>query len=381
MRLGKFKIYKVIAMTSAFFFVFITSFCMLFICRKLAKAVGLVDKPNARKHHQGVIPLVGGVSIFLTLIVTSFLFPQLKVVSPLFISCATILVATGVVDDRYDISFKARLIIQTMISLVMIGVGNKSLHSLGYLMGSDVIELSVVSSVVITVLGIIGAINAFNMVDGIDGLLGGLASVTFGALGFVFLINGNTDLAIFCGLIVTAMMPYILLNMGFPLGRRFKVFMGDAGSIFIGFTVIWLLIEATQGPNITPIRPVTALWMIAIPLMDMATIMVRRIRKGHSPFKPDREHLHHICQRLGMSNHMALFIICFMASIMAGVGIWADMTLVSESIMFISFLCIFAVYFFVISHIWRITTLVHRIFKVRKPAISEPSSSDGVTNP
>lgn len=114
------------------------------------------------------------------------------------------------VDDRYDISFKVRLIIQTMISLVMIGVGNKSLHSLGYLMGSDVIELSVVSSVVITVLGIIGAINAFNMVDGIDGLLGGLASVTFGALGFVFLINGNTDLVIFCGLIVTAMMPYII---------------------------------------------------------------------------------------------------------------------------------------------------------------------------
>ncbi len=367
-------------MTSAFFFVFITSFCMLFICRKLAKAVGLVDKPNARKHHQGVIPLVGGVSIFLTLIVTSFLFPQLKVVSPLFISCATILVVTGVIDDRYDISFKARLIIQTIISLVMIGVGNKSLHSLGYLMGSDVIELSVASCAVITVLGIIGAINAFNMVDGIDGLLGGLASVTFGALGFVFLINGNTDLAIFCGLIVTAMMPYILLNMGFPLGRRFKVFMGDAGSIFIGFTVIWLLIEATQGPNVTPIRPVTALWMIAIPLMDMATIMVRRIRKGHSPFKPDREHLHHICQRLGMSNHMALFIICLMASIMAGVGIWADMTLVSESIMFISFLCIFAVYFFVISHIWRITTLVHRIFKGREPTRSEPSSSDGVTN-
>ncbi|EAS44687.1 hypothetical undecaprenylphosphateN-acetylglucosamine 1-phosphatetransferase [Photobacterium profundum 3TCK] len=380
MRLGKFKIYKVIVMTSAFFFVFITSFCMLFICRKLAKAVGLVDKPNARKHHQGVIPLVGGVSIFLTLIVTSFLFPQLKVVSPLFLSCATILVVTGVIDDRYDISFKARLIIQTIISLVMIGVGNKSLHSLGYLMGSDVIELSVVSSVVITVLGIIGAINAFNMVDGIDGLLGGLASVTFGALGFVFLINGNRDLAIFCGLMVTAMMPYILLNMGFPLGRRFKVFMGDAGSIFIGFTVIWLLIEATQGPNATPIRPVTALWMIAIPLMDMATIMIRRIRKGHSPFKPDREHLHHICQRLGMSNHMALFIICLMASIMAGVGIGADMAQIPESVMFISFLCIFSVYFFVISHIWRITTLVHRIFKVRKPAISEPSSSDSVTN-
>lgn len=118
--------------------------------------------------------------------------------------------------------------------------------------------------------------------------------MTFGALGYLFLIDGNTELALVCGLLVTAMIPYILLNLGFPLGRRFKVFMGEAGSIFIGFTVIWLLIEATQGVSSPPIRPVTALWVIALPLMDMVTIMVRRIRKGQSPFKPAREHLHHI---------------------------------------------------------------------------------------
>ncbi|MGR5154502.1 UDP-N-acetylglucosamine--undecaprenyl-phosphate N-acetylglucosaminephosphotransferase [Photobacterium swingsii] len=349
-------------MIHAFLFVFTLSFCCLFILRKVAKHIGLVDKPNARKHHQGVIPLIGGVSIFITLTISLLLFSNLERDVVLFLCCATILVITGVVDDRYDISFKLRLVIQAGVSLTMMLIGDKSLHSLGYLMGSEAIQLSPIASGIITIFAVIGAINAFNMVDGIDGLLGGLASVTFGALGYLFFIDGNYDLAMVCALLVTAMLPYILLNLGFPLGRRFKVFMGDAGSIFIGFTVIWLLIEATQVEQSTPIRPVTALWLIALPLMDMATIMVRRMRKGQSPFKPDREHLHHICQRIGMTSNMSLFVICLAASIMAGIGIWSDVMRVDESIMFVSFLAVFAVYFMVISYIWKITTWVHKLF-------------------
>ncbi|MCG3880495.1 UDP-N-acetylglucosamine--undecaprenyl-phosphate N-acetylglucosaminephosphotransferase, partial [Psychrobacter sp. Ps6] len=214
----------------------------------------------------------------------------------------------------------------------------------------------------ITIIAVIGAINAFNMVDGIDGLLGGLASVTFTALGTVFYISGNSYLATVCLLIVTALIPYIMLNLGFPLGRRFKVFMGDAGSMFIGFSVVWMLIRGTQEPEVIAFKPVTALWLIAIPLMDMTTIMIRRIRKGHSPFKPDREHLHHICQRIGLSPLMTLFIICFMASVCAGIGIWADLSGVAESTMFIAFLILFAVYFMAISYIWRITTFIKKLF-------------------
>ncbi|MGF1701393.1 UDP-N-acetylglucosamine--undecaprenyl-phosphate N-acetylglucosaminephosphotransferase [Photobacterium makurazakiensis] len=352
---------------TALIFVFLLSFCSLFTFRKLAKRIGLVDKPNARKHHQGVIPLVGGVSIFSTTAMTFLLFSDLSPNSVLFLVCATILVITGVIDDRYDISFKIRLVIQAGVSLVMMVIGDMSLHNLGYLMGSEAIQLSIGMSYVITVLGVIGAINAFNMVDGIDGLLGGLASVTFAALGFMFLMDGNSALAMVCALIVVAMLPYIMLNLGIPFGRRFKVFMGDAGSIFIGFTVIWLLIEATQTTGTTSIRPVTALWLIAVPLMDMATIMVRRIRKGQSPFKPDREHLHHICQRIGLSSGMSLVVICLMATLLAAIGIWSDMNEVREAVMFVSFLVVFAAYFFVISHIWRITTFIHKLFGTNKP--------------
>ncbi|HIF9174732.1 TPA: UDP-N-acetylglucosamine--undecaprenyl-phosphate N-acetylglucosaminephosphotransferase [Photobacterium damselae] len=349
-------------MNNAYLFVFIMSFVTLFIMRKVAKKIGLVDKPNARKLHQGVIPLVGGISVYLSLLVGFTLYLPMAPSLQLYLSCAAILIVLGALDDYFDISFKIRLVVQAGISLAMILIGQHSLHNFGYLMGSETIALGEIAGSIITIIAVIGAINAFNMVDGIDGLLGGLASVTFTALGTVFYISGNSYLATVCLLIVTALIPYIMLNLGFPLGRRFKVFMGDAGSMFIGFSVVWMLIRGTQEPEIIAFKPVTALWLIAIPLMDMATIMVRRIRKGHSPFKPDREHLHHICQRIGLSPLMTLFVICFMASICAGVGILADLSGVAESTMFITFLMMFALYFIVISYIWRITTYVKKLF-------------------
>lgn len=356
----------------AVLFVFLISFISLFIFRKAAKKIGLVDKPNERKHHTGQIPLVGGISVFVTMLLALLLMPDLLLLPQLYLGCALVLVIVGAIDDRYDISFKVRLVIQAVVSMVMIVLGERSLHNLGYLLGGfigseEALHLPEPVSMLVTVFAVIGAINAFNMVDGIDGLLGGLASVTFGGLGILFYLNGMQGFALFCGLLVTAMLPYIMLNLGFPFGRRYKVFMGDAGSIFIGFTVIWLLIVASQGERATAIRPVTALWLIALPLMDMVCIMIRRIRKGQSPFKPDREHLHHICQRLGLSSHMSLFVICAAASIMAAIGIWSELTKVNENIMFLAFLATFTLYFTVINNIWRITAFLHRYLNFTKP--------------
>lgn len=353
--------------TSAVLFVFCASFISLLVFRKVAKRVGLVDKPNERKHHIGQIPLIGGISIYCTLMISLFAFFPITRSLLLYVACSSILIVLGALDDRFDLSFKTRLVVQAGISLAMILIGYKSLHYLGAMFTNEVFTIPTYLSYLVTIFAVIGAINAFNMVDGIDGLLGGLASVTFSALGLMFFLAGKDHLALFCMLFVCAMLPYIMLNLGLPFGRRFKVFMGDAGSMFIGFTAIWLLIEASQGENVLVIRPVTALWFIALPLMDMVCIMTRRIRKGQSPFKPDREHLHHICQRMGLSSSTSLLVICLLASLMAGVGILSELYNVSESIMFFSFLVIFAIYFSVIANIWRITAFLHKTFKFTQP--------------
>lgn len=357
-------------MSLAILTTFLLSFVLLFCFRKVAKKINLVDKPNARKHHKGAIPLVGGVSIFVAMFIASLLYLDIGQDDWLYLGCGAVLIMIGVLDDKFDISFKIRLFVQAGISLAMIFAANLSLANLGSIAGNVPVALPDWVSYLVTVIAVIGAINAFNMVDGIDGLLGGLASVSFGALGIMFWLEGNTSLAMNCMMFIAALVPYILLNLGIPLGQRFKIFMGDAGSMLIGFTVVWFLIRASQVEHTSTIRPVAALWFIALPLMDMATIMTRRVRKGHSPFKPDREHLHHICQRIGLSSRMTLVVICLLATSFAAIGIVGEIYQFNETSMFVGFLALFSVYFYTISHIFRITSKIRQWFG-KAPLVEE----------
>lgn len=329
--------------------------------RKFAKKVGLVDKPNARKLHDGAIPLVGGLSICISLLYFLFNNPNILPHTELYAACILILVSVGVLDDKYDISFKLRFAVQAGLSVIMMVVGDIELITIGDVFGTgDVITLGWFGFLV-TILAVVGAINAFNMVDGIDGLLGGLSIVTFGGLGIMLYFDGQHNLAYICLVLVVTIVPYILLNLG-AFGRKRKVFMGDAGSMLIGFTVIWLLLLSSQNGSKPPLRPVTALWLIAIPLLDMAAIMIRRIKRGDSPFKPDREHLHHIFQRLGLSSTQTLIVISSIASVFAAIGISAEMLNIPEYVMFYAFVACFAVYILLLSNIWSITAYIRKNF-------------------
>ncbi|EKL9828084.1 UDP-N-acetylglucosamine--undecaprenyl-phosphate N-acetylglucosaminephosphotransferase [Vibrio alginolyticus] len=338
-------------------FIFFTSFATLFLMRKVAKKIGLVDKPNARKLHNGAVPLVGGISICLVLAQYLTFNPNTIEHSWLYLLCICILTIVGAIDDKTDLSFKVRLGIQAILSIVMMKVAGLELNNLGDMFGIGEVSLGWASSL-ITIVAVIGAINAFNMVDGIDGLLGGLSIVTFGALAFLLQVDSQHGLAYLCVVIIVAMLPYIFMNLGI-LGRERKVFMGDAGSMMIGFTVIWLLLGVSQTGGSEPLmRPVTALWLIAVPLMDMAAIMIRRIRRGDSPFKPDREHLHHIFQRLGLGPRQTLVAICSIAAIYASFGIYGEAAKIPEVIMFALFIACFVLYSVILAHIWRITSFI-----------------------
>ncbi|ALS31863.1 UDP-GlcNAc:undecaprenyl-phosphate GlcNAc-1-phosphate transferase [Pseudoalteromonas translucida KMM 520] len=326
-------------------FTFFIAFAILFLMRKVARRVGLVDQPTGRKLHTGNIPLVGGVAICITIVNYIYSHPGMINHANLYMLCICGLTVVGALDDRFDLSVKIRMVVQALISIAMIYFANAELHSLGDLLGFGVIDLEFFGGI-ITVLAVIGCINAFNMVDGIDGidgLLGGLSIVTFGSVGILLSLSGEQSLSYLCLLLVVCMVPYILMNLGL-VGHKRKVFMGDAGSMMIGFTVIWLLIGASQTAGNPMIRPVTALWLIALPLMDMVAIMVRRVKQGKSPFKPDRDHLHHICQRLGFSSLQTLALICFIASLLAGVGMLGEILLIPEYFMFYGFIAVFIGY-------------------------------------
>ena len=339
---------------------FFIAFAVLFLMRKAARKVGLVDKPSGRKMHTGNIPLVGGVAICITIVNYIYTHPGMINHANLYMCCIVGLTIVGAFDDRYDLSVKIRMLVQTLISIAMIYFAEAELVSLGDILGFGDISLGYgYVGGLITILAVIGCINAFNMVDGIDGLLGGLSVVTFGAIGVLLSIANEQSLSYLCLLLVVCMIPYIVMNLGL-IGRERKVFMGDAGSMMIGFTVIWLLIGASQTPGNPMIRPVTALWLIALPLMDMAAIMIRRVKQGKSPFKPDREHLHHICQRLGCSPTQTLILICSIASIFAGVGIIGEIFVIPEFLMFYSFIVLFTAYLLVLINYCKIINFFRR---------------------
>ncbi|OKP04658.1 UDP-GlcNAc:undecaprenylphosphate GlcNAc-1-phosphate transferase [Xenorhabdus eapokensis] len=328
------------------------------MARKVAKKIGLVDKPNYRKYHQGLIPLVGGISLFFSV---CFAFTITKEFIPhkwSYLACAGVLVFVGVLDDRFDVSVKIRAVIQALVGISMMFFAGLKLESLGNSFGHWEMVLGPFSYIV-TLFAVWAAINAFNMMDGIDGLLGGLSCVSFGALGILLYESGNTALAFWCFAFIAGILPYILLNLGI-LGKRFKVFMGDAGSTLIGFTIIWLLTEATQGENAS-INPVTALWIIAIPLMDMVAIMYRRLRKGMSPFSPDRQHIHHLIMRAGFTSRQAFILITLAAALLASIGIIGErLSFVPEWVMLALFLLAFMLYGYCIKRAWKVARFIKR---------------------
>jgi UDP-GlcNAc:undecaprenyl-phosphate GlcNAc-1-phosphate transferase len=324
----------------------LTAFCFAFIAIKVFKPiaidVGLVDKPNARKHHDGQVPLIGGISIFAAVLAASLIWLPNTLELRMYLVASAMMVFIGALDDKFDLKVRIRIVGQIIIASLMIyGVGGY-ISNLGNLFSFGDIELGPVG-IVFTYFAIIVVINAYNMVDGIDGLIGSLSLNTFTAIAILFLISGNTSHLSYPLILATATLPYLIFNLGFFKSYSKKIFMGDAGSMFIGLSVIWLLTIGTQGES-AAFRPVTALWICAIPLMDMLAIVMRRYRKGKSPFKPDRDHLHHILQRAGLSSRQTLVVISIASALMSILGVLGEYFQIPESIVLALFVLMFILY-------------------------------------
>ena len=337
------------------FSAFLITYLLIWLAKPIAFKCGLVDQPNHRKLHEGSVPLVGGVCVFIGISISMLiLMPSTKEVY-VYIGLAGLMVAIGMVDDYKDISVKPRLLTQISIALAMIFFVDYKLISLGKVLSDSPVWLGDFS-VIFTVLAVVGCINAFNMVDGIDGLVGLLSLIAFSALA-VLLYNSDLSWYKLCIFFIGAIVAYLMFNLSWPLKKYKKIFMGDAGSMLVGFSIIWLLCIGTQSS--TPaFAPVTALWIVAVPLIDMAAIMIRRVRKGESPFKPDREHLHHIFMRAGASSKQTLLIICTISLLLTCFGIYLEQ--VGETVSFIMFIITFLIYNYLLSHIWKAITFMKK---------------------
>jgi len=335
----------------------------LSILRPFARKVRLVDVPNHRKAHKGAVPLIGGLSAFAGLLIAWLTSMPLTQGFGIYLLCSLMLVMLGAIDDAKGIPAQFRLWAQVALGALLSYGSGVYLTSFGNVLGVGDLSLGWLGPAV-TVAAVIGATNAYNMLDGMDGLAGSMSLVTLGALALLFAATPGFHIELALAVtIIMSLLPYLAANLRLPLFRS-RIFMGDAGSMFIGFSIVWLLVNGAQ-PDTGALRPVTALWICAIPLMDMVAIMIRRARKGQSVMVPDRDHLHHIFLRAGFADRQALLVITVLAALLACVGILGDAFQVPEWLMFGLFILVFGCYSWAIGHVWRLLVLLRRLRRLR----------------
>ena len=337
--------------------------CWLFlrVGARVSEHIGLVDHPGGHKCHARPTPLVGGIAMAI-----AFFFAVLLLDFPLapyrflFAGIMT-LVVVGVLDDLRELPPERRIWAQILAALLMVSGGGVVLEDLGHLVASDWLLSLGVLAWPFTIFATVGVINAMNMSDGLDGLAASLALIALACLG-LFAWRGE-DYGTFAVLLIltSVLLPFLMINVR-PNGPAL-VFMGDAGSMFLGFSLAWLLIQVSQGED-RLMAPVTALWIFALPLLDTVALLIRRSILGRSPFLGDREHLHHLLLAAGYTERETLLLMVVLAAAAAACGVAGELLGVPEPWMFGAFAALFGLYFWITLHMLR----------TRRPARAELSS-------
>lgn len=321
------------------------------ILRRAALRLNLVDHPDERKSHEGQVPLIGGIAVFLAFSFALLFYDGAIQHLRAFAAGILVMLVTGVLDDLHELSSTKRFLAQIIAAMIMVYGGGLMLHDLGYIgWGGNLLVLGS-WSVPLTVFAVVGVINALNMIDGIDGLSSMVALVAlagFVVLGWDTAALGNLSVFI---LLSAALFVFLLFNL-FG-GEHSKVFLGDSGTMFVGFVLAWGFVGLSQG-NDQVFRPVTALWLFAVPLMDTVSVMCKRACKGVSPFLAGRDHIHHRLMDAGLSAHATLLVLTLVALASAAVGVAGEYYRVSDGSLFIAFLMVFGIYALTVHRAWRL---------------------------
>ena len=319
------------------------------VLARFAPTLGLLDHPGGRKDHHGSVPVVGGIALVVTLLCAVFCLDRTPV-PPSFLAAAGILVVVSVWDDWKELHHIPRFAAQIAAVLVMVYGAGIELKSVGNLLGWNSIGLSIFV-VPMTVFAVVGVINAVNMIDGMDGLAGSTSLVSLAWFGVAATLAGLPAQAGLAWILCGGLAGFLLLNLRLPWQPRARVFLGDAGSTLLGFALAWLAIDLTQGPGRT-MPPIAALWVVLLPLADTVSLMARRRSRGHSPFKPDREHIHHFLLAHGFSVSGALGIMVLASVVFGAVGVFGWRMGVPEPVLFWVFFFAFFAYHYAIKRAW-----------------------------
>jgi UDP-GlcNAc:undecaprenyl-phosphate/decaprenyl-phosphate GlcNAc-1-phosphate transferase len=277
-----------------------------------AARLSLVDMPNERKVHSGVVPRVGGVAMVIGAIVPLLLWRPLEHDLMGLLAALLVLLVFGAWDDSKDLDYRLKFLGQFAAAVIAVLFGGVKLSMLPF-MGLD--PVSDLIAVPLTIVFLVGATNAINLTDGLDGLAAGVALLSSCAIALLAYLADGPDIILFCFAIAGVIFGFLRFNT-FPA----RVFMGDTGSQFLGFVLGALAIIVTQRPN-SALNPLLPLFLLGLPVVDTATVMARRIKQKRSPFAPDKSHIHHQLLGLGLAHYEAVATIYVVQMLFVGCAI------------------------------------------------------------
>ena len=282
-------------------FIFL-NFLFFFIYRFLAFKLNLLDIPNYRKLHDGEVPLVGGLIIFSSFLLFFFSFDLSKWLISIYLS-SLVIVIFGFLDDKFQISVTIRILGQIFASILVI-LSGLYIIDIGSYLNFNRFELGFFGFI-FTLLCIIGLTNAINFIDGLDGLSSSISLISLFSILLYSNQKGDIIIYQFVILLIISLIIFLFSNLKIFLPQ---IFLGDSGSMFLGFVIGWLLIYCTH-PDINLFHPVLTLWCVSIPALDLLSVFTRRVLKGINPFRPDRRHIHHILISRGYDGKKTLLIL------------------------------------------------------------------------
>ncbi|MDQ3524038.1 MAG: undecaprenyl/decaprenyl-phosphate alpha-N-acetylglucosaminyl 1-phosphate transferase [Chloroflexota bacterium] len=351
---------------------------LLWMLQPVAHRFGLVDHPKGRKDHACPTPITGGLSIAIAVLATLFLVGDASPALVAFATGASLLIVVGLVDDAVDLRWWWRILSQVAAALIMVYWGGVKVEYIGLLFSDAPLVLGA-WSVPFTVFATVGIINAVNMADGSDGLAGSLCLVGLFMLGMAALYAGNDALFSLLLPVAAAIVAFLWFNMRLPWQRRARVFLSNAGSTFLGFTIAWMAFRLTQNAN-HPVSPVLAPWLLAPPVIDCLVLIARRIKLGRSPFHADRDHMHHLLLDAGFTpTQIALGLAGVSLALGLGAALLLKTDVGTETHLAIAFLLLTGAYYWLTSRRTRAVAILSRLRRTKVepscPVLVEPSRS------
>ncbi len=264
-------------------FTFLLSLLLNSLLIKYAFKIGLVDIPNHRSSHTKPVARGAGIAIFLSFIVTMIIFHRDVIVENrgFFLGALTVFIA-GVIDDKYEISPKIKFIFLIIATLFIYFIDDIKITYIGTYFGYTVYLYSWMV-LPFTVIAVVGYTNALNLIDGLDGLAGLISLIIFVSYFYIGYVHFDKFMMTVSFFMIASLLGFLIFNW-----NPAKVFMGDSGSLVLGFSIAAVSIKAIEYISVTSI-----LFLTALPLIDTFTVMIRRLQRGISPFTADKNHMHH----------------------------------------------------------------------------------------